>query len=115
MRGGGDKPGRTAEGEGRHGLSRRVFLRRGTITAAAVGLVGAVPGLPTLLLGASNDAPAVDTGIGEADGAAAGLSEPLIAHVSDVRAGQISLFQGEREVVVRSPDLARQLYRAAGR
>ena len=110
-----DRPAGPEGGDERHGLSRRVFLRRGTITAAAVGLVGAVPGLPTLLLGASSDAPAVDTGIGEADGAAAGWSEPLIAHVSDVRAGQISLFQGEREIVVRSPDLARQLYRAAGR
>ena len=66
-------------------------------------------------LGASSEAPAVDTGAAEGESAAAGLTEgePLVAHVSDVRAGQISLFQGEREVVVRSPELARQIYLAA--
>jgi hypothetical protein len=104
----GDETGATPSG-----LSRRTFLRRGTLTAAAVGVVGSIPGLPGLLLGGSSEAPALETGAGEAESGAAGLSEPLVAHVSDVENGQISLFQGEREIVVRSPALVRQLYLAA--
>jgi hypothetical protein len=94
------------------GWSRRTFLRRGTITAAAVGIVGSVPGLPGLLLGASSEAPAVDTGASEAESAAAGAGEPIVAHLSDLQSGQVSVFQGEREFVVQSPALARQLYLA---
>jgi hypothetical protein len=71
--------------------------------------------LSGLLLGAGSEAPTIESGASEVEGASAGLSEPLIAHVSDAQAGQISLFQGEREVVIRSPELARQLFRAAGR
>jgi hypothetical protein len=41
------------------------------------------------------------------------LSEPLVAHVKDLSTGEISLFQGEREVLVRSPALARGLMSAA--
>jgi hypothetical protein len=100
---------------GGSGLSRRTFLRRGTITAAAVGLVGAVPGLPGLLLGAGSEAPAVETGAGEAESDVAGWTEPIVAHVSDPQTGRISLFQGEREFVVNSHSLARQLYLATRR
>jgi hypothetical protein len=97
------------------GVSRRIFITRGTITAAAVGVIGSVPGMSGLLFGASSEAPAVEGGAAEVEEAAAGSGEPLVAHLSDLQSGRISLFQGEREVVVESPTLARQLYLAARR
>ncbi len=97
----------------RGSLSRRTFLRRGTFTAATVAVVGSVPGLSGLIAGTASDAPAVDTGATDVEDDAGALSEPLVAHVKDVKTGEISLFQGEREVVVRSPALARSLLSAA--
>ncbi len=48
-----------------------------------------------------------------ADAGAANLSEPLVAHVRDLSTGEISVFNGTQEVVVRNPQLANQLARAA--
>ena len=97
----------------RGGLSRRSFLRRGTFTAATVAVVSSVPGLSSLVAGTAADAPAVETGASDAEMDSGVLSEPLVAHVKDVGTGEISLFQGEREVLVRSPALARSLMSAA--
>ena len=97
----------------RAGLSRRNFLRRGTFTAAAVAVASSVPGLSTLVATTSADAPAVDTGVSDAAEDGGPLTEPLVAQVKDLGTGEISLFQGEREVVVHSPALARSLLSAA--
>ena len=98
----------------RDGLSRRSFLRRGTFTAATVAVVSSVPGLSSLVAGTA-DVPAVETGASDAEMDSGVLSEPLVAHVKDVGTGEISLYQGEREVLVRSPALARSLMSAARR
>jgi hypothetical protein len=97
------------------GLSRRAFLRRGAVTAAAVGVVGSVPGLSGLLVGGAAEAPAAESGATEAEGDVGALTQPLVAQVKDLGTGQISLFQGEQETVVRNPALARQLVAAARR
>jgi hypothetical protein len=97
----------------REGLSRRNFLRRGAFTTAAVAVASSVPGLSTLVATTAADAPAVDTGVSDAADEAGPLTEPLIAQVKDPGTGEISLFQGEREVVVHSPALARGLMSAA--
>jgi len=97
----------------REGLSRRTFLRRGTFTAAAVAVAGSIPGVSTLVASTTTEAPAVDTGLTDAASDGSSLSEPLVAQVKDLSTGEISLFQGEREVVVRSPALARGLVSAA--
>jgi hypothetical protein len=102
-------------GSGWSALSRRAFLRRGTVTAAAVGVVASVPGLSSLLIGGTAEAPALETGAGEVEADAGGLSEPLLAQVKDLHTGEISLLQGEREVVIRNPAVARSLYTAARR
>jgi hypothetical protein len=96
----------------RGGLSRRTFLRRGTFTAAAVAVAGSVP-VSTLLATTTTEAPAVDNEVSTAADEAGVLTEPLVAQVKDPTTGEISLFQGEREVVVRSPALARGLMSAA--
>jgi Ubiquitinol-cytochrome C reductase Fe-S subunit TAT signal len=45
--------------------------------------------------------------------APAGASGPLVAYVTDMRAGELTLMVGEREIVVHDPDLAARLARAA--
>jgi hypothetical protein len=97
----------------RGGLSRRTFLRRGSFTAAAVAMAGSIPGLSTLVAGSTAEAPAVDTGLSDVASDGGAMSEPLVAQVKDLSTGEISLFQGEREVVVHSPALARGLMSAA--
>jgi hypothetical protein len=95
------------------GLSRRNFLQRGALTTAAVAVASSVPGVSALVATTAADTPAVDTGVSDAADEVGPLTEPLIAHVKDPVTGEISLFQGEREVVVRSPALARGLMSAA--
>ena len=103
-----------ADADGWRGaLSRRNFLRRGTFTAAAVAVASSVPGISTLVAGTAADAPALDTGVSDAADDSGDLTEPLVAQVKDLNTGEISLFQGEREVVVHSPALARTLASAA--
>ena len=97
----------------RGSLSRRNFLRRGTFTAAAVAVAGSVPGLSALVAGTTANAPTVEAGVDDVGDDAGALSEPLVAQVKDVTTGEMSLFQGEREVVVRIPELARSLLSAA--
>lgn len=94
-------------------LSRRAFLRRGTIGAAAVGVLGSVPGLSGLLTAGSSEVPEVGAGAAaETEAEAGSLSGPLIAHVKDLQTGEMSLFRGTQEIVVRDPDLARRLVAA---
>jgi hypothetical protein len=97
----------------RGALTRRSFLQRGAFTTAAVAVASSVPGISTFVATTATDAPAVDTEVSDAVDEAGPLTEPLIAHVKDAGTGEISLFQGEREVVVRSPSLARSLMSAA--
>jgi hypothetical protein len=97
----------------RGSLSRRSFLHRGAFTAAAVAVAGTVPGLSGLVASTAPEAPAVDANVTEAADDSGALTEPLVAQVKDITTGEISLFQGEREVVVRSPELARSLLSAA--
>src|SRR5262245_15964435 len=100
-------------GSRRPGVSRRTFLRGTTLTAAAVGVAASVPGLSGLLASGTASTPALEESLVAADGDAASLSEPLVAHIRDVATGEISLFQGEREVVIRDLTLARRLATSA--
>lgn len=92
-------------------FSRRTFLIRGSLGAAAAAVASALPGLPTLATTALNEAPAAeDTAPAVADDVA--TSEPLIAHVTDLRAGQLSVFVGEREYAVVDRGLVSRLVQA---
>ena len=95
------------------GVTRRTFLGRGSMAVAAAGVLSSVPGLSSLLSAGDAEAPAADASIAGADAGAANLSEPLVAHVRDLSTGEISLFNGTREIIVRNPQLASQLARAA--
>jgi hypothetical protein len=90
------------------GLSRRLFITRSSLTVAAAGLVSALPALPAAVSTAETEAPEANQAISEADS----LAGPLVAHVTDLQSGEISLYAGEREVVLRDPALAARLFHA---
>ncbi len=97
------------------GMSRRRFLRTGSVTMAAAAVVGAIPGLPSLLGEAESEAPGSTAMAGAASPAlsdAAGLEGPVTAHVSDL-SGEVSLFVQDRTIVVRDPALVARLLAAA--
>jgi hypothetical protein len=94
-------------------VSRRAFIGRGTLTAAAIGAVGTIPGLSGLLASGASAVPETEEGFADADGEAGALAQPLVAHVKDINTGEISLFQGEREIPIRDPALARRLLASA--
>jgi hypothetical protein len=93
-------------------LNRRSFLGKSSLAVAVGGAATAIPGLGTVLqLGVSN-APEVDDALTESE-IAASESSPVVAHVTDLQAGEIRLYQGERMVIYRDPTLANRLFRAA--
>jgi hypothetical protein len=98
-------------------FSRRAFLARSSMVAAAAGAASAIPGLTSVLGAAQNEAPAVDTAVTDAPALDASIGAvdsgaPLVAHVRDLSTGEIAVFNGTREVIVRNPQLANSLFRA---
>jgi len=87
-------------------MDRRSFLTRGSMIVAAAGAVAAVPGVADGLVAGEADVPAVE-------GEAGTLAEPLVAHVRDLATGEIGVFTGTREVVLRDPGLAGRLFQAS--
>ena len=98
------------------GVSRRVFLLRSSMVAAAAGAVSAVPGRAGLLGAGEAEAPSLEGAAAEVDAAASGApagAGPLVVHVRDVASGEMGILNGTREVVVRNPRLVAQLLRAS--
>lgn len=94
-------------------LSRRTFLIRGSLGAAAIATASAMPGLPALLSTAEDEAPAADDAATTAVANAPSMTQPLIAHITDLKSGEMSLFMGEQEFTVNDPGLANRLFGAA--
>jgi hypothetical protein len=92
-------------------LSRRSFLKKGSVAVGAAGVAVAAPGLRKVVRG--NSPSGEQSGAREpelsADAANAG---PLVAHVRNVATGEIDLFVGERRVTVKDRATASRLYRA---
>jgi hypothetical protein len=87
-------------------VSRRTFFKQaGAAAAIAGGAVVAPVGLATTLAGAAPEAPLKPEEDLRND-------EDLVAHVKDARTGEISLFIGNREVVIHEPKIAARLVRA---
>ena len=86
-----------SEGAGPTGSSRRGFLILAGAGAAAVGAVTMAPAATA----ASEREPGGDVSV---DG-------PLVAYISDLRRGDVSVMMGEREVVVHDPTLCAALAR----
>jgi hypothetical protein len=108
-----DDPGQAGCEPSPEGLSRRKFIHRGTLTAAAVGVVTSVPGWSGLLTSGVAAAPAAQEDATQVDGEMGAVSQPLFAQVKDLSTGEISVFQGEREVIIRDTAVANRLFSAA--
>jgi hypothetical protein len=93
-------------------LSRRSFLRNGTLGAATLGVIASVPGLSGLASWASSEAPMVSGAANGAESDLPELSSPIVAHVTDAVTGDLSLYLGEREIAYRDPTLVQHLIRA---
>jgi hypothetical protein len=87
-----------SEGLGTSDSSRRGFLILAGASAAAVGAVTMAP-------------PASGFGHREKDGGQVTVEGPLVAYVSDLRKGEVSVMMGEREVLVHDPALCASLAR----
>jgi hypothetical protein len=86
-------------------LARRGFLKRTTASVATIGVFASVP----IALTAITDAPQI-TETAQTDLSSLSLAEgPLIAHISNLATGEISLLSGTQEIVFRDPDLVMRL------
>lgn len=94
------------------GVTRRTFLTRGSLAVAAGGVATAIPGLGSILGSTSAEAPEINGALSDAEAGAADLKGPLVAHVSDIRSGEISFYQGEGQAVLKDPALVARLYRS---
>lgn len=91
-------------------MGRRQFLRTSGATAgiAAAGLAGV---LPSLLPAAEDDGAATAEAVPAAADASS-LSGPVTAHVADLSSGEVSVFYGDRTMLVHDPQLAGRILRA---
>lgn len=86
-------------------LARRGFLKRTTASVATIGIMASVP----VALTAMTDAPQITETV-QTDLSSLSLAEgPLVAHISNLATGEISLLSGTREIVFRDPDLVMRL------
>lgn len=90
--------------------TRRVFLSTSSLGAAAVGVAALTP---TLVRAAGSAGGTGNLAAALPDTSA--LTGSLVAFVSDVRAGEVSLMVGEEEIVVQDKELVSRLLRATGR
>ena len=90
--------------------TRRVFLSTSSLGAAAVGVAALTP---TLARAAGSTGGTENLAAALPDTSA--LTGSLVAFVSDVRAGEVSLMVGEEEIVVQDKELVSRLLRATGR
>jgi hypothetical protein len=91
------------------GLSRRMFLQRGSMAVAMAGVATSMPLLSEVATG-----PGASEAATTASEAPEGfqMTEALVAHVRDVGSGDIHLFVGERQIMLKDPALARALFHA---
>jgi hypothetical protein len=86
-------------------LARRGFLKRTTASVATIGVLASVPAALTAL----SDAPQLTETL-ETDLSSLALSEgPLVAHISNLATGEISLLSGTQEIIFRDPQLVMRL------
>jgi hypothetical protein len=85
-------------------VTRRGFIERASMGAAAAGALIAVPGLTKVT--EASAAPALKL-------PHSALAGPVVAHVRDFKTGEIAVMVGTREVVYRDPEFVARLLKAA--
>lgn len=85
-------------------LTRRGFIRQTSVGVATLGVLAAAP------LAADSEIPqAAATDLTELSAAALSNSAPLVAHVSNLATGEISLLVGTQEIIFRDPQIVMRL------
>ena len=96
-------------------ISRRQFIRNGTIAAAAAGTVVAAPSVVSTAVAGAAPRP---KGTIVADGVSSEATDAgtggVVAHVVDPTSGLIALYVGTRQVDIHDRAMARALTTAAG-
>lgn len=85
-------------------LTRKGFLGKTTVGAAAIGAMVVAPGISHVT--EADAAPELKLRPEE-------LTSPLVAHVRDFRTGEVAVMVGTREVVYRDPQFVKRLLKAA--
>jgi hypothetical protein len=91
-------------------LTRRGFFKQTTASVATIGVLAAAPLLtvePEVSDVATTEVSTATAALSEAT-----LSEPVVAHVRDLAAGEISLLVGNQEIIYRDPGLVMRLLQA---
>lgn len=91
-------------------LSRRSFLKQSGATAVAAG---AVIMTPKALSRKAPKAKPAGAAKSRSQASSKSSSRTLVAHVPDVRKGEVRVLIGEREIVIHDRDLVSRLARAA--
>lgn len=89
-------------------LTRRGFIGQTTASVATIGILATVPTLAATP--EMTDTLASDTAAAELS--TTSLAEPLVAHVSDLASGEVTIMVGAREVILRDTDLVMRLLKA---
>jgi hypothetical protein len=85
-------------------LTRKGFLGKTSMGAAAIGAIVSVPGLAHVT--EADAAPEFKLRREE-------LESPLVAHVRNLKTGEIAVMVGTREIVYRDPQFVKRLLKAA--
>ena len=89
-------------------LTRRGFIGQTTASVATIGVLAAIPTLaaaPEMTDVVASDAAAAEL-------SATTFSESVVAHVSDLASGEVTIMSGTKEIVLRDADLVMRLLKA---
>jgi hypothetical protein len=86
-------------------LTRRGFIGQTTASVATIGILATVPTLAATP--EMTDVVASDTAAAELS--ATTFSESVVAHVSDLASGEVTIMSGTKEFIVRDADLVMRL------
>lgn len=89
-------------------LTRRGFIGQTTASVATLGVFAAVP----TLVAAPEMTDVVASDSAEAELSATTFSESIVAHISDLATGEVTIMSGTKEIVLRDADLVMRLLKA---
>jgi hypothetical protein len=89
-------------------LTRRGFIGQTTASVATISVLAAVPTL--VAAPEMTDVVASDTAAAELS--ATTFSESVVAHVSNLASGEITIMSGTKEIILRDADLVMHLLKA---
>ena len=89
-------------------LTRRGFIGQTTASVATIGVLATVP----TMVAAPEMTDVVASDTAEAELSATTFSESVVAHISDLASGEVTIMSGTKETVLRDADLVMRLLKA---